>query len=46
MYLGKEEETQITLATSEFFIHPDFNPLTLEHDIALIKFREPIQFSG
>ena len=25
--------------------HPDFNPMNFEHDIALIRFTEPVAFS-
>lgn len=44
--LNTEDPSRLTVATSEYFLHPDFNPLTLDNDIGLIKLRMPIQFTG
>ncbi|XP_044267124.1 brachyurin-like [Tribolium madens] len=43
--LEGEDANRVTVATSEYVIHPDFNPLTLENDIALIKLRLPITYT-
>lgn len=36
----------VRVATETYFLHPDFNPLTLEHDVGVIKLREPVTYSG
>lgn len=36
----------VKVATDIYFLHPDFNPTTLEHDVGLIRFRMPVLFSG
>ncbi|XP_063913220.1 chymotrypsin BI-like [Zophobas morio] len=33
----------IRLATEEYVLHPEFNPLTLENDIGLIRLRMPVE---
>lgn len=35
----------MTLASSEYFLHPNFNPSTLNNDIGLIRLRMEIEFS-
>jgi hypothetical protein len=40
------DDRTVTFSTSENVIHPYYNSLTLEHDIALIKFRMPVQYSS
>ncbi|KAJ3656400.1 hypothetical protein Zmor_015481 [Zophobas morio] len=44
--LTKDDSNRVTVASSEYFIHPDFNPDTLENDIALIELRLPVEFSN
>ena len=44
--LEGEDPSRETVATSEYIIHPDFNPNTITNDIGLIKFRMPIQYTG
>ncbi|XP_068903460.1 brachyurin-like [Tenebrio molitor] len=39
------DDRTVTLSTSEYVIHPYYNSLTVEHDIALIKLRIPVQYS-
>lgn len=34
------------LATDTYFVHPDFNPTTLEADLGLIQLRLPITLTG
>ncbi|KAJ3656029.1 hypothetical protein Zmor_015133 [Zophobas morio] len=43
--LEGEDLNRVSLATSEYIIHPEFNPDTIEHDIALIKLRMPIKYT-
>jgi hypothetical protein len=40
------DPNRVTVATSEYVLHPDYNPDTLENDIALIKLRMAISYSG
>ncbi|CAH1368232.1 unnamed protein product [Tenebrio molitor] len=40
------DDRTVTFSTSENVIHPYYNSLTLEHDIALIKLRMPVQYSS
>ncbi|KAJ3656371.1 hypothetical protein Zmor_015454 [Zophobas morio] len=44
IYLGSnsprgDSENGVTLATDTYYLHPEYNPATLENDIGLIKFR-------
>jgi hypothetical protein len=34
------------VSSDSYFLHPDFNPETLENDVGLIKLRMPITYSG
>ncbi|XP_063914165.1 brachyurin-like [Zophobas morio] len=48
IYLGTNNietpgSTSVRLATDEYVLHPEFNPLTLENDIGLIKLRMPVE---
>ncbi|KAJ3656377.1 hypothetical protein Zmor_015460 [Zophobas morio] len=48
IYLGATNlqtpgSTSVRLATDEYVLHPEFNPLTLENDIGLIKLRMPVE---
>lgn len=40
------DASAVRVATDEYYLHPDYNPDTLENDIGLIKFREPVEFTG
>jgi hypothetical protein len=40
------DPNRVTVSTSEYVLHPDYNPDTLENDIALIKLRMAISYSG
>jgi secreted trypsin-like serine protease len=44
-YLNTSDPNRETLATSDWVVHPDFNPDTIENDIGLIKLRMPITFN-
>jgi secreted trypsin-like serine protease len=39
------DPNRVTVSTSEYVLHPDYNPDTLENDIALIKLRMAISYS-
>ncbi|KAJ3632562.1 hypothetical protein MTP99_009562 [Tenebrio molitor] len=43
--LEGNDPSQLELATSSYTLHPDYNPLTLENDLGLIKLRMPITFT-
>ncbi|KAJ3632607.1 hypothetical protein MTP99_009604 [Tenebrio molitor] len=43
--LVADDPNKLQVATSEYVIHPDYNPLTLENDIGLIKLRMPVEYS-
>jgi secreted trypsin-like serine protease len=43
--LKGDDLNRLTLSTSEYFLHPDYNPDTLENDLGLIKLRMPITFT-
>ncbi|XP_063913222.1 chymotrypsin BI-like [Zophobas morio] len=46
VHLSDDDPNALLLATSEYFLHPDYNPETLENDIALIKLRSAITFTN
>ncbi|XP_063913384.1 brachyurin-like [Zophobas morio] len=43
--LNGDDSNRVTVATSEYSLHPDFNPATLENDIGLIKLRIPVELT-
>ncbi|KAI2662589.1 Chymotrypsin B [Labeo rohita] len=43
--LNTQEDTQ-TMRVSQVFTHPQWNPNTIEHDIALIKLTEPVSLNS
>ncbi|XP_063913451.1 brachyurin-like [Zophobas morio] len=43
--LNANDPNALRLATDTYFLHPDYNPDTLEHDVGLIKLRLPITFT-
>ncbi|XP_063913800.1 brachyurin-like [Zophobas morio] len=43
--LNDPDENRITLSASTYFLHPDFNPDTLDNDIGMIKLHLPITFT-
>ncbi|KAJ3656420.1 hypothetical protein Zmor_015500 [Zophobas morio] len=45
VHLEGHDPNRQTVATSEYVIHPDFNPDTMENDIGLIRFRMPITYT-
>jgi hypothetical protein len=43
--LEGDDPYRVKVASSEYVVHPDYNPLTLENDIGLIKLRMPVEYS-
>ncbi|RZC37325.1 brachyurin-like, partial [Asbolus verrucosus] len=43
--LTEDDSNRLILATSNYMVHPNFNPDTTENDIGLIKFRMAIQYT-
>lgn len=44
--LEDEDPNRLTVATSTYFIHPDYDPSTLNNDIGIIEFRIPITLTS
>jgi secreted trypsin-like serine protease len=44
--LSGDDAYRVTVATSNYVLHPDYNPLTLENDIGLIELRMPVEFTS
>ncbi|XP_063913786.1 brachyurin-like [Zophobas morio] len=44
--LNTDDPNRVTVASSEYFLHPDYNPSTLENDIGLIKLRLPVEYTS
>jgi hypothetical protein len=44
--LSTDDPNMLLLATETYFLHPDYDPVTLSHDIGLIKLRMSIQSTG
>ncbi|KAJ3656342.1 hypothetical protein Zmor_015426 [Zophobas morio] len=43
--LSQADSNRLTLATSTYVVHPEFNPETIEHDVGLIKLRLAVDFT-
>jgi hypothetical protein len=41
-----DEPHRLIIATNESIIHPDWDPITVANDIALIKLPQKIEFNG
>lgn len=44
--LSGTDTNRLTVSTSLYYIHPDFDADTLDNDIGLIKFHMPISYTG
>jgi secreted trypsin-like serine protease len=44
-HLEQNDPNKIIVATSDYELHPDFNPDTLENDVGLIKLRQPVMYN-
>lgn len=44
--LNSNSVNVLRLSTDIYALHPDYNPDTLENDIGLIQFRQPITLTG
>ena len=42
----EEEVGEINLLSKEFFTHPNYNPVTMENDIALVRLPKSIRFTN
>lgn len=36
----------VSVSSNDILIHPEWYPPTLLHDVALVRFSEPIEFNG
>lgn len=36
----------VRVATETYFLHPEYNPSTLENDLGIIRFRASVTYSG
>lgn len=43
--LTTPDPERVTLSSSEYVVHPNFDPNKIENDIALIKLRMPITYN-
>ncbi|KAJ3656346.1 hypothetical protein Zmor_015430 [Zophobas morio] len=43
--LEKEDSARLTLASSQYYLHPEYNAQTLDNDIGLIKLRMAIELT-
>jgi secreted trypsin-like serine protease len=43
--LDKEDSSRLTVASSEYVLHPNYNAATLDNDIGLIKLRMKVEFT-
>lgn len=44
--LTTADSNRQTVATSDWVVHPDFNPDSIENDIGLIQLRLPVTLTG
>lgn len=44
--MDKEDSSRLTVASSEYVLHPNYNAATLDNDIGLIKLRMKVEFTG
>jgi hypothetical protein len=44
--LSTDDPNMLLLATETYFLHPDYDPVTLSNDIGLIKLRMRVYFTG
>ncbi|XP_063913864.1 brachyurin-like [Zophobas morio] len=43
--LSRDDPNALDLVTKEYVLHPDFDPVTLENDVGLIKLRQTVTFT-
>jgi secreted trypsin-like serine protease len=43
--LEGDDPYRVKVSSSEYVVHPDYNSLTLENDVGLIKLRMPVEYS-
>lgn len=44
--LEEGDDNRLIVSTSEYVIHPSFEPTSMKNDIALLKLRVPISYSS
>jgi hypothetical protein len=44
--LEGDDPNRIIVSTSTYYLHPDFNPDTIDNDIAVIVLRMPVMLNG
>jgi hypothetical protein len=44
--LSTNDDNMLLLSTETYFLHPDYDPVTLSNDIGLIRLRMQINFTG
>jgi hypothetical protein len=44
--LNTNDDNMLLLSTETYFLHPDYDPVTLSNDIGLIRLRMQINFTG
>jgi secreted trypsin-like serine protease len=44
--LEGDDPNRIVVSTSTYYLHPDFNPETIDNDIAVIELRMPVMLNG
>lgn len=44
--LSSSDSNRLTVASSSYVIHPKYNSITLENNIALIHLRSSVQYTG
>jgi hypothetical protein len=44
--LNTNDDNMLLLSTETYFLHPDYDPITLSNDIGLIRLRMQINFTG
>jgi hypothetical protein len=44
--LNENEPNRVTVAAEEHFLNPNYDAFTLQHDIALIRLRMPVELTS
>ena len=44
--MSRDDPNALDLVTKEYVLHPDFDPVTLENDVGLIKLQQTVTFTG
>ncbi|MGU0781529.1 trypsin-like serine protease, partial [Pseudomonas aeruginosa] len=41
-----EESSQVSVRTTDYFVHEEWNPSTLSNDVSVIRLPSPVTFNG